>query len=75
METLLKPENNDGLWISYLGGKWLSAGPAVRLRASEFTRVGEYEGFPVFVKQGDETRRTIYLPTRDELIAPYRLKE
>jgi hypothetical protein len=71
--TLRRPESNDGAWISYAHQKWVSAGPAVRFEASEFVRVGQYGDFPVFertrVKEG-----LIYIPTREGLIAPYRLK-
>jgi hypothetical protein len=72
IETLLRPENNDGLWVRYGGDKWLSAGAAVPLRASEFRVVGDYAGFPVFMRSGQED--TIYLPTRAGLIAPYKRK-
>lgn len=70
--SLVKPESNDGVWIHYQGTKWLSAGPAVPLRSTEFRAVGQYEGFPVFVRLDDE--KTIYLPTRAGLVAPYRAK-
>jgi hypothetical protein len=64
------PESNDGVWIHYQGRKWVSAGAAVPLRATEFRVVGQYEGFPVFVRKDDSN--TIYLPTRAGLVAPYR---
>ena len=72
-QTLMRPESNDGIWIMYMGGKWLSAGAAVPLRASEFQLVGDYAGFPVFARQGVK-EDVIYLPTRAGLIAPYRRK-
>jgi hypothetical protein len=46
---------------------------AVPLQASAFDRVGDYAGFPVYVKHG-EARDTIYLPSRAGLVAPYRKK-
>jgi hypothetical protein len=70
MVSLMKPESNQGLWIHYQGMKWVSAGPAVLLRASEFRAIGQYEGFPVFVRQNQD--KTIYLPTRAGLVAPYK---
>lgn len=72
MVSLMQPENNDGLWVRYAGAKWLSAGAAVPLRASDFRVVGDYSGFPVFARTGEED--TIYLPTRAGLIAPYKRK-
>ena len=70
IETMRKPENNDGLWVTYSGSKWVSAGAAVPLRSAEFRAVGQYAGFPVFVRLNED--RTIYLPTRAGLVAPYR---
>jgi hypothetical protein len=72
MSSAVRPEGNDGVWIHYQGAKWVSAGPAVPLRPTEFRAVGTYDGFPVFVRN-DETK-TIYLPTRAGLIAPYRAR-
>lgn len=71
--SLVKPENNDGVWVRFMGRKWVSAGAAMPMRASEFRRVGEYAGFPVFIRQGEDDM--IYLPTRAGLVAPYRLKD
>ena len=64
--------SNDGVWILYQGVKWVSAGAAVPLRATDFRVVGKYEGFPVFVRKDDE--KTIYIPTRAGLVAPYRVR-
>jgi hypothetical protein len=70
--SVLRPENNDGLWVQFAGAKWVSAGPAVPLKSTEFRVVGQHAGFPVFVRGDRED--TIYLPTRAGLVAPYRLK-
>jgi len=35
-----RPESNDGIWIRFRGERWIHAGPAVSLAASEFVRVG-----------------------------------
>ena len=72
-QTLMRPESNDGIWIMYMGAKWLSAGAAVPLRATDFQLVGDYAGFPVFARQGVKDD-LIFLPTRAGLIAPYRRK-
>src|SRR5262249_25880226 len=48
MVTLLRPQTNDGIWISYEGRRWVSAGRAVSYGESTFVRVGQYAGFPVF---------------------------
>jgi len=74
MATAERPVTNDGLWIPYLGEKWISAGPAVALTEDGFRVVGRYEGFPVFARR-DRGEQVIYLPTRERLVAPYRLKQ
>ncbi len=71
--TMRRPENNDGVWIMFGGEKFVSAGAAIPLGSADFVQVGEYAGFPVFARS-DFTQDVIYLPSRDDLIAPYRLK-
>jgi hypothetical protein len=70
---LLRPESNDGIWITYSGAKYVSAGTAVPFRAADFHLVGDYAGFPVFARQ-NVTDDVIYIPTRAGLVAPYRKK-
>jgi hypothetical protein len=72
--TTLRPaENNDGIWLRFMGAKWVSAGPAVALRAFDFVQVGEHAGFPVYARKGlDEDR--IYLPSAGGVV-PFKLKE
>jgi hypothetical protein len=71
--TLQRPENNDGVWITFAQQKWISAGQTIPFEPSKFVRVGEYGAFPVFRRVG-ESEETIYVPIRDDLVAPYRLK-
>ncbi len=72
--TIGRPTSNDGVWIRYLGEKWISAGPAVPITPESFRVVGSYEGFPVFARK-DGSEQVIYVPTRAGLAAPYRLKQ
>jgi hypothetical protein len=72
--TVIRPQNNDGVWVSYLGEKWVNAGGAVLLTPVGFRQVGSYDGFPVFAREGTADQ-VIYLPTRAGLVAPYRLKQ
>ena len=74
MATAERPTTNDGLWIPYLGERWISAGPAVPLTPDGFRVVGDYDGFPVFSRR-DRAEQVIYVPTREGFIAPYRLKQ
>jgi len=67
--TARPPQNNRGIWIRYQGSRWDSAGEAVE-RDATFTRVGEYRGFPVYSRAG--ATQEIFIPTRDDMLAPYR---
>jgi hypothetical protein len=73
LATLLRPENNDGVWVAFGGEKWVSAGAAIPFAASDFVRVGEHAGFPVYARR-ELKEEMIYLPARPGAVAPYRLK-
>ena len=70
--TLRRPEGNDGLWISYAGEKWVSAGPAIEVGALALSQVGDHAGFPVYMGAGRQD--VIYVPTLPGMMAPYRRK-
>jgi hypothetical protein len=71
--TFLRPTTNDGIWLRYEGRTWVSAGRAVPLQESERQRVGEYAGRPVYrLTRGN--RDLIYVPAREGMFAPYRMK-
>jgi hypothetical protein len=74
MTSIGRPTSNDGIWIRYLGEKWVSAGSAVALTPNGFRIVGNYDGFPVFARN-DTSEQLIYVPTRAGVAAPYRLKQ
>jgi hypothetical protein len=71
--TALRPQSNDGLWLSYAGRRWVSAGAAVPFDESVFMQTGQYNGFPVFTRRQSRDE-VIYLPTRGNLVAPYRVR-
>jgi hypothetical protein len=67
-----KPEGLNGIYIDYRDRRWMLSGSAVELDTTQFTRIGDYRGFPVYRKGGDE--RTIYVTVAHsarELLAPY----
>jgi hypothetical protein len=68
----LQPKG-DGVFVTYRGQKWISAGPVVPLRESEFVRSGDYAGFPVYTRR-DAQDDVIYLPSTSNQVAPFRLK-
>jgi hypothetical protein len=67
--TAARPTGINNVWLTYNGRRWVSAGPAVG-RDATFTRVGDYRGFPVYQRVGDSL--TIYVPTTDDLIVPFK---
>ena len=71
--TARRPQGNDGVWVQFMGERWISAGPVVPLRGSDFVEVGEYNGFPVYARKGLQEDR-IYLPSAGGVV-PFRLKE
>jgi hypothetical protein len=71
--TLRRPEGNVGLWIPYLGAKWISAGPAIQAGTVALRQVGDYAGFPVYMHA--DRQDVIYVPTRPGILAPYRRTE
>jgi hypothetical protein len=73
MASLRVPENNDGIWIEYAQRRWVLDGRPVPYESSAFQRVGEYGTFPVFKRTGVD-ENVIYVPTRQGVLAPYRLK-
>jgi hypothetical protein len=70
-----KPEGLDGIFIDYRDRRWFITGPAVELQPGQFTRIGEYAGFPVYRKGDDQ--RTIYVAVSEaagELLAQYSVR-
>lgn len=64
---------NEHVWVIFRGQRWVSAGMALPQAAGRFNQVGEVSGFPVFSRDGEAG--VIYLPSRANHVAPYRLKE
>lgn len=70
--TARVPEGLNDAFLEFRDRRWFSSGPAVELEAGTFTRIGEYHGFPVYRRSGDES--TIYVTvskSAEQLIAPY----
>jgi hypothetical protein len=74
LTSIGRPTSNDGIWIRYLGEKWVSAGSAVPLTVEGFRIVGSNDGFPIFART-NSSEQVIYVPTRAGLVAPFRLKQ
>ncbi len=70
VQSVRKPDDNLGLWLSFQGFRWTSAGDAVPLDRSRLASVGTYFGVPVFADS--RTPYVIYVPSRANLVAPFR---
>jgi hypothetical protein len=64
-------DRNQGISIHYDGRTWRSAGPAVRVDAAGFVRVGESAGLPIFRRAGEKDD-VVYVPTTPGVVAPFR---
>lgn len=68
----VKPLGLNEVYVEYEGARWRSAGRAIALSSDRFVQVGTYHDFPVYAEKNDaQAPRTIYLPSRSGLIAPY----
>jgi hypothetical protein len=50
------------IWLQFDGSRYYNAGFAEPYEPDQFTRIGDYEGFPVYQKRG-ESNRDIYIPS------------
>jgi hypothetical protein len=66
-------ERNRGVLLNYAGRTWESVGAAVPLRESEFTRIGESAGFPIYRAAGTKDD-VIFVPTIGGMVAPFRVR-
>jgi len=70
--TLNPPTGVNGVWISFEGRRWFSAGKAIEYDAATLTRVGTYRGWNVYTRNGDRT--TIYVPAVPGKLSPYKAR-
>lgn len=72
--TAIRPEVNDGVTIRFQGRVYTSAGRAVAFQDSEFQRVGESGGVPVYQRVQTSDTSLVFVRARTGMVAPYRLK-
>jgi hypothetical protein len=72
--TAIPPSGSAGVWVEFGGARWTSQGHAVPFVPTLFERVGEYRGFPVY-RSREGAGEVIYIPSRDNLVAPYRREQ
>lgn len=68
-----RPRGLNEVFVNYAGYRWRAAGMAIPLDETRFVPIGQYRGFAVYALREDEPRdrRTIFLPSRAGLVAPY----
>jgi hypothetical protein len=66
------PESNDGIWFRFANQRWVNAGRA-EPHTDAFNQVGTYSGFPVYRRDRGDLD-LIYLPSRNNMLTPYRRK-
>jgi hypothetical protein len=64
-------ERSRGISIEYDGRVWASAGPAVGFSETDFVRIGERAGGPIYQRSGSKDA-VIYIPTTSGMVAPFR---
>ena len=70
--SIPRSTSNRGIWISYEGRRWRSAGAAVSYSADRFELVGQYRGLPVY-RDTHGPANEIYIPSvKDGPLAPFR---
>jgi hypothetical protein len=72
LRTARRPVGLNGVFIAFEGTRWFAAGPAIELEADKFSRTGDYAGFPVYRRQGEEG--VVYVPVTPDapgLVVPY----
>ena len=70
--TTLQPQGNQGIWIEYDGARYFAGGAAAVFSADRFTRIGEYQGFPVYRAADDSNKDRIWVTSAiDGPVAPF----
>ena len=62
-------KSREAISIEFRGSRWVSAGAAIRPQPNELAQIGDYNGFPVYAKKGED--EPIYLPSAQGLVAPF----
>ena len=69
IDSIVPPRGVNGIWVNYDGDRWFLSGKAAEFHAAQYTKVGEYHGFAVYQRSGDDA--TIYIPSTPGRLARY----
>ena len=74
MASALPPANNDGVWITYEGRRYVKSGRSTRFDDTAYTQVGQLGEQPVYRRVGATPTAgtdTIYLPVVRGMLVPF----
>lgn len=72
IEAGLRPKGLNEIYVTYAGYRWRLSGRAVPFDENRLTLIGRSGRFPIYTDRSEtEQRRTIYIPSRPGLVAPY----
>jgi hypothetical protein len=71
IESIPRPQGNDGVWLEYAGTRWYADGSAAVFDPNRFVQIGIYRGFPVY-RDKDRGPEEIWVRVvADGPVAPY----
>ena len=74
VETIPPPRANKGVWLDFGGARWYSAGTSTSYSPDRFTKVGEYNGFPVYRDNAGKKDEIWVQVVAGGPLAPYSLR-
>jgi hypothetical protein len=73
LETAQRPVGLNTVFLEFQNVRWYSAGRSVEFVAQQFTKVGEYRGFPVYKEDGrSDTIFVSPVPGEPAVVVPYK---
>ena len=73
VETAQRPAGLNTVFIDFRYVRWYAAGRAVELSTGQFTKIGDYRGFPVYQESGrKDTIFVSLIPDEPSLVVPYK---
>jgi hypothetical protein len=71
VESIPRPNETNGVWLSFNGGRYYATGAAVPFSSDRFTLVGQHEGFPVYREKNGSMDRIWVAVVNGGPVAPY----
>lgn len=71
-ESIPRARDTSGIWVEYNGARWYSNGAAAPYSPEQFTKIGEYRGFPVYRDRTTNSSQVWIEVVEGGPLAPYR---